>query len=143
MAVRRSCRPCPLCRRRRYRRRDERSAAAAAQRGSGPAVTSRDPNLCRAAMPGPHTVNKSRARRRGMVKTTTAVLATVAAAAILSIAVAPIGYAYAYAAPGGQAAPIGTDGADGAHGGDYDGEGGTCPFKDRQGASVQGAWQVI
>lgn len=92
-------------------------------------------------MPGPYTVNKSRARRQGMVKTTTAVLATVAAAAILSIAVAPIGYAYA--TPGGQAAPIGIDGADGAHGGDYDGEGGTCPFKDRQGASVQGAWQVI
>ena len=86
-------------------------------------------------------LNRGRARHGGMAKTTTAVLATVAAAAILSIAVAPIGYAYA--APGGQAAPIGTDGADGAHDGDYDGEGGTCPFKDRQGASVPGAWQGL
>lgn len=76
-----------------------------------------------------------------MINATTAVLATVAAAAILSIAVAPTGYAYA--APGGQAAPIGTDGAGGADGGDYDGEGGTCPFKDRQGASVPGAWQGL
>lgn len=73
-----------------------------------------------------------------MIKATTAVLATVAAAAILSIAVAPIGYAYA--APGGQAAPIGADGAGGTYDGDYHGEGGTCPFKDRQGASAPGTW---
>lgn len=71
-----------------------------------------------------------------MNKATTAVLAAVAVAAVLSIAVAPIGYAYA--APGGQAEPTGTDGA---HDGEYDGEGGTCPFKNRQGASAPGAWQ--
>lgn len=71
-----------------------------------------------------------------MNKATTAVLAAVAVAAVLSIAVAPIGYAYA--APGGQGEPMGTDGA---HDGEYDGEGGTCPFKNRQGASAPGVWQ--
>lgn len=76
-----------------------------------------------------------------MIKATTAVLAAVTVAAILSIAAAPIGYAYA--APGGQAAPTGADGAAGAHDGDYEGDGGTCPFKNRQGASAQGAWQGL
>ena len=68
---------------------------------------------------------------------TRAVLAAVAVAAVFSLAVAPIGYAYA--SPG--SAPAEADGADGAHDGEY-GEGGTCPFKNRQGASpTPAAWQ--
>lgn len=71
---------------------------------------------------------------------TTAVFAAVAVAAVFSLALAPIGYAYAAPAT----APVAADGEDGEHDGEYSGEGGgTCPFKNRQGASAPGAWQGL
>ena len=70
---------------------------------------------------------------------TTTVFAVVAAAAVFSLAMAPIGYAYAAPAT----APVAADGEDGEHDGEYSGEGGTCPFKNRQGASAPSAWQGL
>lgn len=79
------------------------------------------------------------------MNTTTVVLSIVAAAAVFSLALAPIGHAYA-AAPVAAAAPVEADGnGDGVHDGEYGdgGDGGTCPFKNRQGASTPGAWQGL
>lgn len=69
------------------------------------------------------------------MNTMTVVFSIVVAAAVFSLAVAPIGYA--------SAAPVEANGdGDGTHDGEY-GDGGTCPFKNRQGASAPSAWQGL